>query len=125
MMLGAYTFEWLPDKMTIPRPGKTVAIAKNLGGAAYLSWPPTVNGERVKMEWEWMPISQYNALRAIYLAGTIVAWDLPSGDSMVPTGTAEVAYDVKILSLEAKFFDTVDYDMSYRKEVEMILLVRE
>ena len=125
MMLGAYTFAWLPDKMTIPRPGKSVDVVKNLGGVAYLTGPPMVAGERIVMEWDFVSAAQYAALRSIYQAGAIVTWDLLTNGLRVPTGTAEVAYDVKVLSLDAKFFDVVDVDFPYVKDAKMILIVRE
>jgi hypothetical protein len=124
VILGDYTFEWLPDKMDIPRPMKATAIAKNLGGVAYLSWPPLAAGERIALEWNWMPVAQYEALLAIYLAGEVVEWSLPTDGEFVPTGTALSQYNVKAIDLEAAFFEVVDVDQPYREKVKMTLLVR-
>lgn len=39
MILGSYTFDWLPDLMTIPRPKKDVTIARNLVSAVAFTIP--------------------------------------------------------------------------------------
>lgn len=42
----------------------------------------------------------------------------------VPTGQTALKYNVVIKELKAKFFEVVDYDQPYRKEVEMTLSIR-
>lgn len=135
MILGTYTFAWLPDKMTIPRPGKTVAVQNALGGTAYLSWPvagmpasvpaalPTI-GEVIEMEWGLMPVAQYESLRAIYLVGATVGLSLPTDGLRVPTGSAASVYNVRIMSMAGKFLEVADYQIRYRKDVKVSMLIR-
>ena len=78
MKLGAYEFEWVPDEMDIPRPEKTVSVQENLGNVGYFSWGPQLIGKEVKMKWKFASVAQYEAFRALYLAGGVHVLDLSS-----------------------------------------------
>lgn len=42
----------------------------------------------------------------------------------VPTGQTALKYNVVISKLDAKYFDVVDYDQPYVKDVELTLVIR-
>lgn len=76
MKLGAYEFEWVPDEMDIPRLEKTTAMQENLGNVGYFAWGPQLIGKEVKMKWRFTSVAQYDAFKAMYLAGGVHVLDL-------------------------------------------------
>lgn len=84
MKLGSYEFEWVPDEMGIPRPEKTTAVAPNLGNVGFFSWGPQLIGKEVKLKWKFTSVAQYEAFRAMYLAGGTHVLDLSSETIYIP-----------------------------------------
>jgi hypothetical protein len=90
MKLGDYEFEWVPDEMVIPRPEKTVAVQENLGNVGFFSWGPQLIGKEVKMKWKFTSVAQYEAFRALYLAGGVHVLDLTPETMVYDDGEAIV-----------------------------------
>lgn len=78
MKLGAYEFEWVPDELDIPRPEKTTAVQRNHGGVGFFSWGPLFIGKKIVLKWNFVSRAQYDALKAMHLAGGTHILDLSS-----------------------------------------------
>jgi hypothetical protein len=91
MKLGSYEFEWVPDEMDIPRPEKTTAVQPNFGNVGFFSWGPQLIGKEVKMKWRFTSIAQYEALKAMFLAGGTHVLDLTPETMFVSEG-GDAAY---------------------------------
>lgn len=114
--IGDYTFVWNPDEMTIPERRKTVSSVKTYTGSALFQWGAFIAGTEVELTWEWVSEAQYRQLRKKYLSLNTFEWNPELG------GTT---YSIVIKYLEGKFFTTGLYEQPYRKDVRMILEIRE
>lgn len=119
MILDSYTFEWLPDEMTIPEAMKTIAVVPTYSGSAIFQWDATLEGARVSMKWDFMSLVQYDALRAIYLSSNEVSWV-----TGVEVDETPVIYNVVPIGLTGSYFQVHLDDLAYRENVEMVLDIR-
>lgn len=119
MILGDYTFEWLPDSMTIPEVKKTVAVVPTYSGSAIFQWDPLIQGEQVTLKWNFCSIEQYDALRAEYFKTASVLWVT---DQM--SGETPLNYNVMVINLVGTYFDVHLDDLPYRKDVTLTLDIR-
>jgi hypothetical protein len=114
MQLGSYTFEWQPERWTIPKKERTVASVKTYESNVFFSFGITIVGKEIVLEWHFMSIAQFNALYALYISDIAQTWIPGNG------GT----YIVEILDLVGDYFETVDYDLAYRRNVKMRLSIK-
>lgn len=114
MILGDYTFEWLPDNMTIPEAKKTVAIVPIYSGSAIFQWEPIIQGEKISLTWKFCSIEQYNALRLEYFKTSPILW---------VTGQL-TDYSVIVVNLVGTYYDVHLDDLPYRKDVTLTLDIR-
>jgi hypothetical protein len=115
MRLGDYSFEWNPDKMTIPERYRPISEVETYQGSAIFLWDILLQGIPVTLEWKYLSIDQYNKMRAKYLAGVEVEFNPDTG------GTS---YNVMVLSLIGQYIDVVHSDSIYRQNTKMILSIR-
>lgn len=116
MILGDYTFEWVPDEMSIPETKKTVSVVPTYGGSAIFQWAPIIQGSQVTMKWNFTSIAQYNALRLEYLKSEMITW--------TTEGSPPIVYNVIVVNLTGKYFKVHLDDLEYREDVELILDIR-
>jgi len=114
MKLGGYTFEWDPDKWTIPKSTKSQAWVKTYTGVEFFSWGLSIAGKQIDLEWEWMSEAQFEVLTALYEQDVAFTWVPGDGNS----------YLVELLRLTGEYFEVVGLDLAYRKNVVLSLLVR-
>jgi hypothetical protein len=115
MRLGSYTFEWNPDRMSIPESKKEVSEVKTYDGSAIFLWDSLLQGVPVTLEWRYMSLDQYDQLRALFLSGDSVEFNPDTG------GTS---YNVIIVSLVGRYLDVLHSDNNYRQNVKMVLSIR-
>lgn len=113
-VLGAYTFEWNPQQMTIPDSTKVVAEVDTLNGSELFQWPATIIGQTINLYWRLMSVTMYNSLRALYVLPDKVIWNPQY------LGT----YEVVITELEGKYLEVILDDNGYRSDVNMKLNIR-
>ena len=115
MRLGNYSFEWNPDRMTIPEKYRPISEIKTYQGSAIFLWDILLQGIPVTLEWKYLSLDQYDEMRAKYLAGTEVEFNPDTG------GTS---YNVMVISLTGQYMDVVHSDSAYRQNTKMILSIR-
>lgn len=114
--LGEYTFYWNPDKMSIPEKKKDFSRVKTYGGSAIFEWAAIVKGTVVTLEWNFMPKSQYEALRAMYLqTGATFVWDPETGGN---------TYNVRIQDLAGEYHEVVHHGGKWRQKVKLAFDIR-
>ena len=62
MRLDSYTFDFKPDKWTIPRPQKFAATVKTYSGFGFFSWGLSIVGMELLLEWELLSQLQFTKL---------------------------------------------------------------
>ena len=113
-ILGSYTFEDNPEKLTIPESKKMVSEVKTYAGSAIFQWPALIQGQAVAMFWTVMSIAQYTAFRALYLSHDTITWNPQY------LGT----YQVIVADLKGKYIDGVLDINPHRIDVELVLNIR-
>jgi hypothetical protein len=113
MSLGSYTFDWPPDKWSIPKSEKYSGRVLTYDSAAFFSFGTSIVGKEILLEWDFMPVEQFESLNSLYLDDEPKTW--------VP-GTG-AAYTVEIVSFEGAYGDVVGYDKPYRFNVKMLLMI--
>lgn len=112
--LGGYTFEFNPERLTIPESKKGVSKVKTYTGSAIFQWPAVIQGQSVSMFWTVLTIEQYNELRTLYLSADTITWD--------PKYLG--VYQVVVEDLKGKYIDGVLDINPHRTDVELILNIR-
>lgn len=115
MRLGTYIFEWNPDTITIPEKTKPVSEVKTYQGSAIFLWDVLLQGLPLVLKWNYMSLNQYNQLRIRYMLGESVEFNPDIGGN---------SYNVIVVSLEGSYFDVINDDNNYRKNVSMALSIR-
>lgn len=82
MKLGTYTFQWAPDKWSIPDQKRDVAHVQTYTSVAFFSWGAIVVGRQISLEWDWMPANQYLSLKDLEIADEQVEWDAEADDKL-------------------------------------------
>lgn len=79
MRLDNYTFDFKPDKWTIPRPQKFAATVKTYSGLAFFSWGLSIIGLELLLEWELLSQLQFTKLDEIFAADETVLFEPCAG----------------------------------------------
>jgi hypothetical protein len=82
-------------------------------GVAYFSWPATIVGKRIKLNWELMPVEQYNSFQTM--------WEADASLVFTPNGGS--AFNVMIMNLTSTYFLNLNSANSFRKSVILDLLI--
>jgi len=112
--LGGYTFEWNPEKVTIPEPKKTVAQVKTHAGSDVFQWPAIIEGEEITMTWDLMSIAQYDAINTLYQSMDVVTWNPQY------LGT----YQVILSHFIGTYLEVSLDNIAYRENVILKLIIR-
>jgi hypothetical protein len=75
MILGTYTFDRLPKKMTMIKPDKINSAVQTYTSVAYFSWTPSIVGKRISLNWNAMTTAQFDSLDAIFQTDEEVVFD--------------------------------------------------
>ena len=113
--LGDLTFTFNPDLQDIPQKRKTVSAVGTYTDSAVFQWPALWPGAIINLGWDWMPDAQYDALYALYLSDAKIVYDPDTGGDK---------YSVIVMDMTGKYFEVVQADSTYRKDVKMTLQVR-
>ena len=113
MELGDYTFDWNPTQFTEPKKTRIVSVIQTYASVVSFSWGCFNEGQVIEIEWEWMKEAQYDSLQTLIEADAEVEWNPQDG----------YTYQVQILDLEGKYFDSSLEDAPYRKDVRLTLVV--
>jgi hypothetical protein len=114
MTLGAYTFAHNPHSMSDNFDPTAISSAvKTWEGVAYFSWPATIVGKRITLNWDLMTTAQFEALQALWVA------DIPQ--TLIPNGST--SFSVMIMNLTGLYFLTLDTGGSFRKNVELEIVI--
>jgi hypothetical protein len=117
LKLGGYTFPWKPDEFGIPHPDLFKSLVRTWDTAVYFSWGEEILGKKVPLSWVFMTAAQFDALDAMYQAGAQVVWD--------PEVAGVGPFNVEIVELDGELFETAHYEQTYRRNVEMILMIAD
>jgi len=115
MSLGDYEFNWPPDRWSIPKSEKYSGRVLTYDSAAFFSFGTSIAGKEILLEWDIMEAEQFEELENLYLDDESKTWDPGNG----------WIYTVEIISLEGSYGDVVGYDMPYRFNVRMLLMITE
>lgn len=113
MTLDGYRFPWNPEKCTVPRPEKAVAVVTTYTSAAVFSWGMILPGKEIELTWEWMELDQWNALDTIYQDDSSVVWYPDDG----------FAYIVEILSLVGEYVVGAEIEAPRRENIVLRLVI--
>jgi hypothetical protein len=91
------------------------ALLVTYSGYAYFSWPATLVGKVITMEWDYMTTAQYDSLYTKYTNDAIVIFN--------PRQDASFRFNVIIKSLIGKYFLNMSDSNSFRKDVKMELIL--
>ncbi len=111
--LGSYQFEWNPEKWTIPRKEKYYGKVLTYESVGFFSFGMSIVGKEIVLEWDWMSLEQWNELDTLFQADAGCVW-LP-GDGNT--------YNVEMLHLDGAYFEVVDLDLAYRRNVKLTLMI--
>lgn len=75
MKLGSYTFEWMPDKWTLPKAGRLMDVVKTFTSVVAYSWGVTILGKKITLEWDWMSKTMFEELRKLEESDAELVWD--------------------------------------------------
>jgi len=113
--LGDYVFVFNPDNMSVVETKKLVGKVNTDQGAAIFEWPAILQGTEFVLSWNWMYETQYSILRKKYIqTGVTFEWNPQTGGN---------TYEVVILDMNGKYFETLLHGGPYRENVEMLLSV--
>jgi hypothetical protein len=116
MTLGAYTFAHNPHSMSDNfEPALIASAVKTWEGVAYFSWPATIVGKKITLNWDLMTTAQFEALQALWVA------DEPT--ALVPNGGGGNSFNVMIMNLTGLYFLTLDTGGSFRKNVALEIVI--
>jgi hypothetical protein len=79
MRLGTTTFTVEPFMVTVIEPDISVTTKLTLTDVLVFVWDATIVGKMLTLEWNAMPVSQYEAIRAIALAGVTIQFEPATG----------------------------------------------
>jgi hypothetical protein len=113
MELGTYVFDWNPDRWTIPKEEKFCGRVLTYSSVGFFSFGVSIIGKEILLEWDWMPVAQFNTLNVLFISDLGYPWDPKDG----------YIYDVEILSFNGAYFETTALDTPYRKNVKMVLMI--
>ncbi len=117
MILGTYTFDWLPTTMTMVKPDKYCADVLTYESVSFFSWGMAIVGKKITLKWNYMSVDQYESLHALYAADEQVVFNPDDGSGET--------YNVEITNLQGEYHVYPDVDASgiYRKNVGLELLI--
>jgi hypothetical protein len=116
MILGGYTFAHNPHSMSdIFQEDIPNNVLITYSSYAYFSWPKTIVGKIVTLNWDYMTSSQYDSLYTKYAADAIIEFN--------PRQDITFKFNVIIKSLQGVYFLDVAASSSFRKDVKMELLI--
>lgn len=113
MSLGNYTFTRNPSGMTVLKPRRVINPVETLGGLEILSFGIFYAGQRVIVKWNYCPVAVWLSLI-----------DLEDDDaSKVFTPGDGHTYNVQILSLNGEYYADTAASATWRKNVELTLVI--
>lgn len=116
MILGAYTFTRNPERMTsVLEKDLTVAVVKTYSSAHRFSWPASLVGKQVTLEWDYLDTTMYNTLQSMYEADISYTF--------FPNGGVTNSFTVYIDSLTGTYFLKAAPTTGFRKDVRMALSI--
>lgn len=115
--LGGVSFTTNTKFDKVIQPKKPTAIQPTYEGVAYFSWPATVIGQIITLNWEVMPTALYDSLDTLYQADTAVVLDPDDGSSST--------YNVELTDFSGAYYlyDSGSSTFSHRTNVELKLLI--
>lgn len=113
MKLDAYDFSWQPDSWTIPKHEKYYGKVLTYESAGYFSFGTSIIGKEIILSWDFMSIAQFNQLNQLCLDDESHLWEPDNG----------YIYLVELLKLEGEFFEVVDMNSSYRRNVQLTMMI--
>jgi hypothetical protein len=115
MILGGYTFTHNPHRMSdLLKAEVPNSLLVTYDSYAYFSWPATIVGKLVTLNWDLMSVEQYDALYTKYIADAIILFS-PRQDAL--------QFNVIIKSLKGVYFLNMADNSTYRKDVSMELII--
>jgi hypothetical protein len=113
MSLGIYTFAHNPSGMTLLKLRRVINPAETLGGVEFFSFGCFYAGQKVTVKWNYCPVATWAQLES--LEATDVYQAFTPGDGHV--------YNVQILSLNGEYLRDTDTGQTWRKNVELVLMI--
>lgn len=114
IVVGSFTPSNNPSNMPIVRPEKGAAVEKTYTGVGYFSWPATVVGKTLDLTWDFMLVSEFNSLDALYVADNVVVYN--------PNDGSGKTYNVNLLSLDAEYFLGVDDNLYKNIKLQLLIM---
>ncbi len=117
MKLGVYTFPWRPDRFTPPDAYRQISSVDTFTSNVVFEYGNKIIGKQIVVEWEWMSAAQFDALDVLYQANAPLMWDLEV--------VGQPTFTVEIVKLDGELFDVAHWDLSFRRKVQMTLLIMD
>jgi hypothetical protein len=116
MILGGYTFTHNPHRTSdLLKPEMPNALLITYDSFAYFSWPATIVGKIVTLNWDLMSVEQYEALYTKYIADAIIVFD--------PRQDVTLQFNVIIKAIKGLYFLNMADNNTYRKDVSLELII--
>lgn len=112
MQLGAYTIT-TPAAMPIENQRRSAAAVETLDGVQFYSWGTFLAGRQITLHWNYMTPDDFSYLETILEADAQVVWRPRTGSD----------YNVQVMNLSGEYFISVKSDATYRKNVDLTLLI--
>jgi hypothetical protein len=113
MSLGSYTFVHNPSAMSILKPRRIIYPAETIGGVEFFSFGIFYAGQKVTVKWAYCPAAVWSDL--VSLEDDDVSKVFTPGDGHT--------YNVQILSLNGEYFADTDTGATWRRNVELVLMI--
>lgn len=120
MILGGYTFVRNPSIYAPPHlmtPVKTIASVDTYDSIAVFSWGVSIVGKKLTFTWRYLPDSQYQALRSLFVADTSTVFDPQDGSGST--------YNVELTALDGRYHYKLNSGGGdvWRSDVSLDLLI--
>lgn len=115
MALGAYTFAQNPTTLPMIKADRVTANVITYDSVAFFSWGASIVGNKILLEWDYMPTAQFTQLDTFYQADAALVWNPQDGSSKT--------YNVEITGLDGKYHLAMETSDEWRKDVKLELLI--
>ena len=113
MSLGTYTFAHNPSGMTLVKQRRVVNPIETLGGLEIFSFGIYYAGQIVTVKWNYIPVAVWLELVSLEAADASKVFTPGDGHS----------YNVQILSLNGEYLADTAASATWRKNVELVLMI--
>jgi hypothetical protein len=82
MKIGGYEMTWPPDRWPVPKKTRHQSFVKTYESGVFFDWGMFVIGGEVILEWDWLPVEEFNRLSEIFELSATQLWEPDQADRL-------------------------------------------